>query len=253
MILARLAGSFRKHDWFTAVVEMVLLIIGIFAGFQLDRWNDGRLDQQRADEYREQLITDLSVEREDVELMISYHEQVRNFGLTALAAWSDAPPTDKEELIVALYQASNVLPITSVRGAYDALSNNGLLDRVGGPALTSRLSAYYGQDMNSVFAEVKRYRMELRGVMPIAVQARIVDECTRVSLDERILEELSSACALGLKDGEAERIIASIVDHPKMLAYLRQGISRDSISIYLLHSKQEFIERLIAELRSSAG
>lgn len=250
MILARLARTLREHDWFTAFLELVLLIVGIFAGFQLDRWNDGRLDQQRADEYREQLITDLSVEQNDVKLLIAYHEQVRDFALTALAAWNDSPPADTEELIVALYQASNVNSITSVRGAYDALSNNGLLDRVGGPALTSRLSAYYGLDMSSLFSEVKRYRMELRGVMPIAVQTQIISECIQPSLsDGRIMEELSVDCDIELDAAKAEQILADIVEHPEMRAYLRQGISRDSVTIYLLNLKQEFIESLIAELR----
>lgn len=102
LTLARLARTVREHDWFTAFVELALLIVGIFAGFQLDRWNDGRLDQQRADEYREQLITDLSVEQNDVKLLIAYHEQVRDFAPTALAAWNDSPPADTEELIIAL-------------------------------------------------------------------------------------------------------------------------------------------------------
>ena len=250
MILARIVRSFREHDWFTAVVELVLLIVGIFAGFQLDRWNDGRLDQQRADGYREQLITDLNVERNDVEWLIAYHEQVRSFALTALTAWNEPPPADAQKLIVALYQASNVLPITSVRGAYDALSDNGLLDRLGSPAFTSRLSAYYGQELNAVFNEVKRYRMELRGVMPIAVQERIRTECVQISLDERITEALSVDCDLGLADGEAQAILDDIVAHPAMRAYLRQGISRDSVSLSLLSSKREFIDSLIAELHA---
>jgi len=63
LILARLVRSCREYQWFTAAVELVLLVVGVFAGFQLDRWNEGRLDQQRADEYREQLITDLSIEQ----------------------------------------------------------------------------------------------------------------------------------------------------------------------------------------------
>jgi hypothetical protein len=250
LILARIVRSFREHDWFTAVVELALLIVGIFAGFQLDRWNDGRLDQQRADGYREQLITDLSVERNDVEGLIAYYEQVRSFALTALNAWNDPPPEDAQKLIFALYQASNVLPIASVRGAYDALSTNGLLDRLGSPAFTSKLSAYYGQELNAVLNEVKRYRMELRGIMPIAVQEQIRTECIRLSLDERITEALSVDCDLGLEEAEAQHILAEIVAHPEMRAYLRQGISRDSVSIELLNSKQEFIESLIVELRS---
>ena len=252
-ILARLLRSFREHDWFTALVELLLLIIGIFVGFQLDRWNDGRLDQIKADEYREQLVADLRVERDDVHTLIAYHEQVRAFALTALDAWSDTPAADAEKLIVALYQASNILPVTSARGAYDALSNAGLIDLVGGPGLASRLSAYYGQPVNSLVNDEKRYRMELRGVMPIAVQTQIRNDCIRISVDAGIMEQLSTDCSLEIGQAEAERILADIVSHPEMLAYLRQAISRDSVSIDLLNSKRDFVDSLLAELTPLDG
>lgn len=253
MILTRIVRSFREHDWFTALVELVLLIAGIYVGFQLDRWNDARLDLQKAAEYRDQLISDLSVERREVDVMIAYHEQVRAFALTALAAWRESPAAETERRIVALYQASNVLPVTSARGAYDALMNNGLLDLVGGPALASRLSAYYGQQLNSVFDEEKRYRMELRGVMPISVQTRIRDDCIQLSIDERITEQLSTECDLGLEQAEAEQILADIVAHPEMRGYLRQAISRDSVFISLLNSKRDLLDSLLSELHSLAG
>ena len=250
MILTRLAKSFRDHDWFTGFVELLLLVIGIFFGFQLDRWNEGRLDQQQANEYRQQLIVDLEVEARDVDEKAGYHRQVRDFSMMALTAWGDEPAVDTEELIVAFYQASNVLPLTSARGAFDALSNNGLIDLVGGPGLTSRLAAFYGQEFNSVFAEEKAYRMELRGVMPIAVQEKIRADCISISVGAMVVEELSSDCDLNLGRADAEAILADILAHPRMRFYLRQAISRDSISIYLLESKREFIESLLRELRS---
>jgi hypothetical protein len=253
MILARLLRSFREHDWFTAFVELLLLIVGIFAGVQLDRWNEERLDWKRAEEYRQQLISDLQVERSYVDMLIAYHEQVRDFAMVALTAWEETPAADAVELVVALYQASNILPVVSARGAFDALSNNGLLELVGGPGLTSRLSAYYGQGLNSIFLEEKRYRTELRGVMPIAVQTRIRDDCAQVSFDERVTERLSVDCDPGLTQAQAERILADIVAYPQMRAYLRQAISRDSISIYLLNSKRDFVDVLLAELRAPDG
>ncbi|EED31690.1 hypothetical protein NOR53_3481 [gamma proteobacterium NOR5-3] len=250
MIIARVARSFRQHDWFTAAVELVLLSAGLFVGFQLDRWNDERLDQQKANEYREQLIADLTVERDDVDQLTAYHEQVQKYAMTALTAWSETPAANPQELIVALYQASNVIPVTSVRGAYDALSNNGLIDLVADPALASRLSGYYGQQLSIFFTEVKRYRLELRGVMPVYVQTRIRDNCTQISAAQRIMEELRADCDLGLEQAEAEQILADIVAHPEMRAYLRQGISRDGISIQVLHSKRSFIEDLLADLQA---
>ncbi|WOJ95994.1 hypothetical protein R0137_12175 [Congregibacter brevis] len=250
MILARVGRALRSHDWFTALIELVLLVIGIFFGFQLDRWNDERLDRESADEYRVQLISDLKVERSDITSLIEYHETVRDYAEVALAAWDKQPLADPGDLVVALYQASNVLPFTSARGAYDALAANGLIDLIGDPALRSRLASYYGQATNRVFEEEKRYRREVRGVMPIDVQRRVLDNCVVLSTDTSISESLSSNCDLDLDPDYLAAVLESIKRHPNLRNYLREGVSRDSIFIYLMTAKLAFIDKLLEELQS---
>lgn len=48
MILRRLADAFRRQDWFTVSLEIVIVMIGIFLGLQVNAWNQSRID--RADE-----------------------------------------------------------------------------------------------------------------------------------------------------------------------------------------------------------
>lgn len=250
MILARFGGAVRSHNWFTALIELVLLVIGIFFGFQLDRWNDQRLDRESADEYRLQLIADLEVERSDITALVEYHESVRDYAEVALTAWNEQPLVEPEGLVVALYQASNILPFTSARGAYDALTANGLIDLIGDTALRSKLAAYYGQATNRVFEEEKRYRREVRGVMPIDVQRRVLDTCIVLSTDTSIREGLSNKCDLELDPDYLEEVLKSVKRHPKLRNYLREGISRDSIFIYLMNAKLTFVDKLLEELRS---
>jgi hypothetical protein len=248
MIMHRLVTAFRRQDWFTALIELVLLVMGIFFGFQLDRWNEERIARESADEYRLQLIADLNVERSDITALIEYHETIVKFAEVALTAWEERPKEDPRALVVALYQASNVLPFTSARGAYDALSSNGLIDLIGDTALRSRLAAYYGQATDKVFEEEKRYRREVRGVIPINVQRRIVGRCISLSTDTSISEKLSSRCELDLDADYLDQVLESVKQHPNLRNYLREGISRDSIFIYLMNAKLEFIEGLLKEL-----
>jgi hypothetical protein len=250
MVLTSLIRSFREHDWFAAFVELILLVAGIFLGFQLDRWNDQRLDQLRADEYRQQLIVDLQLEMKDLDQLVAYHRAVRDFAEIALTAWSDEPAADPEALIVALYQASNVVPYILARGAFDALTSQGLIDLVGGPQLSSRLSAYYSQQASSIFTEEKAYRMELRGAMPVAIQRQIVEACTSISVVDSMTEELSKDCELGLGPDQARLILEEIIAHPKLRFYLRQAIARDTTFIHLMEAKRLFIVSLLADLRA---
>ena len=250
MIVAKLGRAVRSHDWLTALIEPVLLVMGIFLGFQLDRWNDERLDRVAANEFRIQLIADLEVERSDVSALITYHESVREYAEIALTAWDQQPLLEPEDLVVALYQASNILPFTSARGAYDALSANGLIDLIGDPGLRSRLAAYYGQATDQVFEEEKRYRREIRGVMPVNVQRLVRDTCINLSTDTSISESFSDDCSLELDPDYLSEVLESIKSHPNMRNYLREGISRDSIFIYLMNAKLEFLDKLLKELRS---
>ena len=253
MLLRRLSRSVKDHDWFTAIVELILLSLGLFIGFQLDRWNGERLDQKEADEYSVQLLEDLTIELQDVDTMIDYLGQVRAYGFTALTAWDEEPAADAQTLIVAFYQASNILPFSSLRGAFDALSNKGLTNLIAGPDFRSRLSAYYGQAVHAVLDQRTPYRMEIRGVLPNKVQAVIRNVCSTLGSDTLLTETLAEECDIGLSEQAAQDILSEITAYPKMRFYLRQSISRDSVSIYVLHTKREMIEKLRAELKTIQG
>lgn len=48
MILRRLADAFRQQNWFTVVLEVLIVVTGIFIGLQVDDWNNFR--KYRGDE-----------------------------------------------------------------------------------------------------------------------------------------------------------------------------------------------------------
>jgi hypothetical protein len=193
----------------------------------------------------------LEVERSDLGVLIDYHKSVRDYAEVALNAWDQQPPVDSEMLIVALYQASNILPVTAARGAYDALTANGLIDLIGGPSLTSRLAAYYGQPTNRIFEEEKRYRRDLRGVMPIDVQRLVRERCISFSVDLTITEGFTDACDLDLNPDYSDKVLESVKAHPNMRNYLREAYSRDSIFIYLMGARLDVVDNLLADLKAA--
>jgi hypothetical protein len=42
VIIGRLTEGVRERDWFAVVVELLVVIVGIVAAFQVDRWWEGR-------------------------------------------------------------------------------------------------------------------------------------------------------------------------------------------------------------------
>ena len=45
MILQRLATAIRKQDWFTVIIETLIVVFGVFIGLQVNNWNEARKDR----------------------------------------------------------------------------------------------------------------------------------------------------------------------------------------------------------------
>ena len=46
MILRKLADAIREQNWSTVILEILIVVVGIFIGLQVDGWNEGRKKQQ---------------------------------------------------------------------------------------------------------------------------------------------------------------------------------------------------------------
>jgi len=55
MILRRLADAIRQQNWFTVVLEVLIVVAGIFIGLQVDDWNNFRRDRGDEQHYLNRL------------------------------------------------------------------------------------------------------------------------------------------------------------------------------------------------------
>ncbi|MCZ4299269.1 hypothetical protein [Henriciella marina] len=59
MILRRLAMSIRKQDWFTVLIETLIVVLGVFLGIQVANWNDARIERSMERQYLVRLHDDM--------------------------------------------------------------------------------------------------------------------------------------------------------------------------------------------------
>jgi hypothetical protein len=59
MILGRLAAGLKQRDWGTIVLEVLIVVVGIFIGLQVDDWNQARIGRADITEYLERIQVDL--------------------------------------------------------------------------------------------------------------------------------------------------------------------------------------------------
>ena len=61
MIIRRLAGALREQNWFTVVMEVMIVVVGIFIGLQVDGWNEWRKKQQNIESQLLRIADDAAV------------------------------------------------------------------------------------------------------------------------------------------------------------------------------------------------
>jgi hypothetical protein len=59
VILHRVAASLRNKDWSTALLEFLIVVVGIFVGLQVDDWNQQRKDRKDEAAFLASLHVDL--------------------------------------------------------------------------------------------------------------------------------------------------------------------------------------------------
>lgn len=64
MILHKLGAAIRRQDWFQVVIEIFIVIVGIFLGLQVQEWYEAQEDRDQEAKY----LTQLHDEVEEIEL-----------------------------------------------------------------------------------------------------------------------------------------------------------------------------------------
>ena len=58
MILRRFMKHVTDQNWFAVGLDVIVVIVGIFLGLQVQEWNENRKNIIAADSYAEQLLVD---------------------------------------------------------------------------------------------------------------------------------------------------------------------------------------------------
>lgn len=142
-LLAKISNRLKSSDLRIGFLELLILVLGLFMGFQLDRWNEERLRQQDAHVYVRQLVKDLQADLEGSRTRIEYLLQVQRHGQIALALWQGVVADNPRDMVVSLYQASQIYPFFANSATYEDLKSTGNVDLVGDASMRSELFLYY--------------------------------------------------------------------------------------------------------------
>ena len=162
MILRRLADAIREQNWFTVVIEFVVVVAGIFAALQVDAWNQARSDRALEHEYLLRLSEDMQADINNFRSLEQIFETkamtIKDLRDLPVAELLDRPP---DELLQDL-DYSGWIALPAIQSAtFNELASSGRLALLRDVPLRSALSNYYSgyQLMSDILAEpIGEYR-----------------------------------------------------------------------------------------------
>ena len=116
MLLRRMIEHVKAQNWTAVALDLIIVVVGVFLGIQLGNWNERLNDKQRAGNYRERLVQEMTINRQAaVGRRASFERQIE-YGLFAIEA-TEAPTTRETawEVVRGFFQARHAFTITVKR------------------------------------------------------------------------------------------------------------------------------------------
>jgi hypothetical protein len=232
----RIAQRLRHHDWLAALLDLLIVVIGILIALQVSNWNQARLDVRREHAYLERILSDLQTDLRVNGNRERFMAQVGRYGAHALAHADTGALVDGSawKTVIAYYQAGQFYAYSRESNAFAEMRDAGDLGLIANPKLRSQLAFYYESSANRMadmmlMNLVPQYRQDIRSVTPMRVQDYIWSHCFRIlpgsARDQRMID-----CPPPVGEAEASGILAGYAQFPELARELRFWLSSQRVA-----------------------
>ena len=144
MLLRRITEHFRTQNWVAIVLDLIVVVVGIFLGFQVERWYEGQRLMSEEEDHLVALRADFAASRTNLEYLIDRWHSAAEAGATLLNLDTEADTsiTNVEfyRLVAAAQRSGN---LERIRQIYDTLVATGKIEALRDNELRSKLGEYY--------------------------------------------------------------------------------------------------------------
>lgn len=147
MRLRRLMAHVRGGNWFAVALDLLVVVVGLFIGLQIDTWWEGRKEAQFESVYLIEIQEDFDANRSSLEEQIQRAEQVINDMITLHAQSLLPEPSLSIPELNARFSSINQMPTFAITTrAYDNLTGSGDLKLLRNRSLKNMLAEYYAKE-----------------------------------------------------------------------------------------------------------
>ena len=239
-----------------AIGEIVLVVIGILIALQINNWNQNRLSSQLETKYYERLLEDVNEEIGILQATLEYTNQVYNHAKNATKVFENSKELNPNPVqnLIDMYQASQLHDPNSAASTYKELIASGQINLIQNDTLKTALIRYYeiNWDESTVFKIQNKYRENLRGKMPDAIQSEIRSKCGDMYIKVRNGYEvaLPKTCEINITKDEAQSVVVKLKTDESLLKDLRFLIGNQNAKIGILTTTKNQLQELIELLEN---
>ena len=231
-MIRRIVQNVRKQDWTQVVIELVVVILGVFIGVQASNWNADLETDRKSELFTTRLKADLREEAWGYEVQVGYYGQVLKNALAAEDALSGRSRLSDEALLIAAYRATQYNAYIRRRATYDELTSTGEIGLIRDPALReTAMRTYTAEVFNEVIdkARTSEYRTVFRKAIARDVHTTLNERCgdhlTPIGDYASIEQVLDYPCTTELPAAAIASSVAILRGDPNFAAALRLRIA----------------------------
>jgi hypothetical protein len=144
MILRRLMEHLREQHWTGVLIELVIVILGVFIGLQASNWNEYAGERRTEAEYLAQLRHDLQNIQAEVETQVAFeHFQAELAGRVYDLIENDYSPDRALKINIGLSELTVRRTLKAESPTFLDLQGSGKLGIISDPELRSAIISYF--------------------------------------------------------------------------------------------------------------
>jgi len=220
MIMRRVSAGLRRQDWMAIGIELLIVVVGVFAGTWVANWNEARVERENTIRLLDQFKSEIRYQVAQYEFLRTYMATTGNYAKVALAGWERRPQVSDNEFVISAYQASQVAGAAINTQNWASIFGSTQVKNIRDPVLRGRLIRLLSLDSSVIdYHQVQSdYRQHVRQVIPDDVQSAIRERCgDRFKADGSSAPFLPPTCDLVLPASRARATSAALRAHPSLV------------------------------------
>ena len=228
MIYKRVAARLRAQDWVAILIEIGIVIVGVFIGTQVSNWNATRLERAQTQRMLVQLSPQIRDFRDYMVAAQRYFSVTRAYSSIALAGWRNDPKINDRDFVIAAYQASQIYGFGANGSTWGSVLGSDRLRDINDAEMRTELAYLASSDYSNVSEAAidTPYRRNVRRIIPVAIQDGIRAHCgDQFDPGRPFVVLLPRQCTLQILPGDARSAAAALRAHPDLSQDLQWQIA----------------------------